>query len=104
MRAVLGNECRLIGRNVLFWEDRADRTGWDASATVDALVRVNVKLVVAFVNAFDGANFDAGRIFGADAGLSNDVGHVGSSLGKTLEIEGILIRIIGETEVESSDL
>jgi hypothetical protein len=82
VRAVLGNECCLIGWNVLFWEDRADRAGWDASATIDAFVRVNVELVVAFVDAFDGANFDAGGIFGSNAGLSDDVCHVGSSLGK----------------------
>ena len=82
MRAVLGDERRLIARHVFFWVDGTDRAGWDASAAIDALVRVNVELVVTLVNAFDGANFDAGGIFGSDAGLSDDVCHVGSSLGK----------------------
>jgi hypothetical protein len=88
VNAVLGDERRLIAGHVFLWEDCADRAGWDASAAVDALVRVNVELVVAFVDALDGANFDAGGIFGADAGLSNDVCHVGSSLGKPSRSRG----------------
>jgi hypothetical protein len=88
VNAVLGDERRLIARHIFLWVDRADGASWDASATVDALIRVNVELVVAFVDALDGANLDAGGIFGADAGLSDDVCHVGSSLGKPSSSRG----------------
>ena len=76
MRAVLGHERHLIARHVFLWKNGADRAGRDARAAVDALVRVNVELIVALVNALDWANFDAGGIFGADAGLRDDVCHV----------------------------
>ena len=76
MRAVLGDEADLIGGHVFLWEDRADGAGGDARAAVDALVWVDVELIVAFVDAFDWANFDAGAVLGSDAGLGNDVCHV----------------------------
>jgi hypothetical protein len=76
MSAVLGNECSLVGWHVFFWENRTDRAGRDASATIDALVWVNVELVVALVDALDGTNVNASGIFRADAGLSDDECHV----------------------------
>jgi hypothetical protein len=64
-------------------EDRLDRTRRDARTTVDALVRMNVEhlrglergLVFARVNAIDRAHVNACGVFGADAGLRDDVGH-----------------------------
>ena len=73
--AVLGNKGGLVARDILFWEDRADWASWDTSTTINTLVRVNIELVVAFVNTFDWANFDAGAVFCSDAGLSNDMSH-----------------------------
>jgi hypothetical protein len=75
MNAVLGGKARPFAWQVLFWENSTDRASWDASATINALVRVNVELVVAFVNTFNWANFDAGTVFGSDAGLCNDMSH-----------------------------
>ena len=68
MRAVLGYERDLIGRHVFLWKNRTDRTDRNARAAIDALVRVNVKLIVFLVNALDGANVNAGGVFRADAG------------------------------------
>ncbi len=75
MRAVLGDECLLIGWHVFFWKDSAYRTGRYARSAVDALVWMNVKLVVTLVNALDGTDFDAGGIFGSNAGLCDDECH-----------------------------
>ena len=76
MRAVFSDEANLIGGHVFLGEDRADWASWDASAAIDALVWVDVELIVAFVDAFDWANLDAGAVFGSDAGLGNNVCHV----------------------------
>jgi hypothetical protein len=81
MGAVLGDERHLIARYVLLGKNGTDRTGRDARATVDALVRVNVKLIVALVNALDGTDIDTCGIFGANAGLRNDECHVAHLLG-----------------------
>ena len=78
--AVFSNKAGLIAWGVLFWVDRADGAGWDASAAVNALVWVNEELIVTFVDALDGANLDAGAVFGSDAGLSDNVSHFVSSL------------------------
>ena len=82
MCTVLGDKAGLVGWHVFFWEDCADWASWDASAAVYALVWVDVELVVTFVDTLDWANFDAGTVFGSDAGLGNNVSHVFSSLGK----------------------
>jgi hypothetical protein len=81
MGAVLGDERDLIARYVLLGKNGTDRTGRDARTTVDALVWVNVKLVVALVNALDGTNVNAGGIFGADTGLGDDKCHVAHLVG-----------------------
>jgi hypothetical protein len=73
--AVLGNEARLIGGHVFLREDGADRAGGNARAAIDALVRVDVELIVTFVNAFDGADFDTSAVLRTDAGLRNNVSH-----------------------------
>jgi hypothetical protein len=72
---VLSGEALPFARQVFFWEDCADRASWDASTTVNALVWVNVELVVAFVDTFNWTNFDAGTVFSSDAGLSDDMSH-----------------------------
>jgi hypothetical protein len=76
MGAIFGDERDLIAGHVLLGKDGAHRTGRDARATVDALVRVNVKLVVALVNALDGTDIDTCGIFGANTGLRDDECHV----------------------------
>ena len=76
MRAVLGDEADQVGGHVFLWEDRADGAGGDACAAVNALVWVDVELIVAFVDAFDWANLDAGAVFGSDAGLGDNECHV----------------------------
>jgi hypothetical protein len=75
VRAVLGDERNLISGHVFLWEDGADGASGNASAAVNAFFWVNVELVVTLVDAFDGANFDAGGILRADTGLTNDVSH-----------------------------
>jgi hypothetical protein len=74
--AVLGDKAGLVAWHIFFGEDGADGAGWNTCATVNALVRVNVELVVAFVDALDGANLDAGAVFGSDAGLGNHMSHL----------------------------
>jgi hypothetical protein len=81
VRAVLGDKRNLISGHVFLGEDRADGAGGNARAAVNALLGVNVELIVTLVDAFDGANFDAGGILRADAGLTNDVGHDVSPFG-----------------------
>jgi hypothetical protein len=76
MRPLLGNE---VGR-----EDRLDRARRLARSAVDADVRVDVqqrllleiRLVLARVDAVDRADLDAGGVLGVDARLSNYVGQV----------------------------
>jgi hypothetical protein len=95
VRAVLGDEARLVGGHVFLGEDRADRAGWDARAAVNALVGVNVELVVTFVDALHGANFDAGAVLRADAGLGNNVCHGGLLVGAGLgTLRTVLLRIV----------
>ncbi len=56
-------------------ENRRDRTLRLARPAIDALVRVDVELILALVDAVNGANFNSARIICTDAGLSNDVSH-----------------------------
>ncbi len=72
---VLGSKALPFAGQVFFWENRADWASWDTSAAVNALVWVNVELVVAFVDTLDWANFDAGTVFCSDAGLGNNMSH-----------------------------
>jgi hypothetical protein len=86
---VVGVELRvlrpLVGELVL-GEAGVHGTCLDARVAVDALLRVDVKhldrvvvrLVGGRVDAVDGADFDAGVVLGSDAGLGNDVSHVGN--------------------------
>jgi hypothetical protein len=78
--AVFGDKAGLVGWGVFFWVDRADWASWDASAAINALVWVNEELIVTFIDALDWANLNAGAVFCSDAGLSDNVSHVVSSL------------------------
>jgi hypothetical protein len=75
VRTVLGDERLLVGGHVLFREDGADWTGGHARTAINAFFWVNVKLVVALVDALDRTDINAGGILCADAGLSDDVRH-----------------------------
>ncbi len=72
---VLFNVARPLGRDVGVGEDRLDRTLGLARTSVDALVRVDVVLVIGFVNTVDRTYLDTTRVFGLDARLCNDIGH-----------------------------
>jgi hypothetical protein len=68
----------VIGRHFIFREDGIERAFGNASATIDAGVRVNIEHGesvgrVAGNDTFDRANFDASAITYAQAG--NNVGH-----------------------------
>jgi len=62
-------------RNTVVGKYRPNRTFRLASTAVDALVRIDVVLVLALIDAVDGTNSDARRVLGSDARLCNDVGH-----------------------------
>ena len=70
-----------LSRRFIERKDRLDRACWHAGAAVDALVRVDIQhlhvgepgLILTWMNAVDGAHVDTRRIFGADAGLADDV-------------------------------
>src|SRR5579862_13622 len=64
-------------------ENRFDGARGHARAAVDALIRMDVQhlggfecgLVFTRMNTVHGTDVDAGRVFGANAGLGNNVGH-----------------------------
>ena len=87
MLVILGDpDLPLVG-DLLQGEDRLDRAGVDAQPAVDALLGMNVEdllILVLSVDAIDRADVDTGRVFGADARFSDDVGHTWPSLGLAL--------------------
>src|SRR5690606_7472083 len=64
-----------LRRHIRVREDGRDRTLGLTRAAVHALVGADVVLILAFVYAIYRADFDAARVFGADAWLDNHVGH-----------------------------
>src|SRR5690554_4304464 len=68
----VGGELR---RHVYLGVDGVHGAGRHAGAAVDALVRVDVELIVRLVDALDGADVHAGRVLNADAGFSDYVSH-----------------------------
>ena len=69
------DEVFLIGRNILFSEDGADRTLGDADRTVDALIGVDDQKVGALAKTVNGADIDTVGVAAFDAGFGDDVGH-----------------------------
>src|SRR5262245_31721650 len=67
-------------RHLVLGEDRLDRAYGLASAAVDALIGVNEELGVAFIDAVDRADLNAGLVLDGDAGFGDDVRHSGTSL------------------------
>jgi hypothetical protein len=62
--------------HVFFRKNRGDRTFRLTGTAIDALVRMDVELVRALVNAVDRTHIDAGAILCILAGFRYDVGHV----------------------------
>src|SRR5690606_19211128 len=79
VRPVLLNVVGPLRGDVRIREDRGDGALRLAGAAIDTLVRVDVVLILALVDAVDRADLDAARVLGADAGLGDDVGHLGVS-------------------------
>src|SRR5207245_3315127 len=76
--AVPGDELPLVGRDLVLRVNGGHRTGIDAGATVDALVRIDVEhpvLGTAVDDAVDRAHIHAGLVFQVDAGLGDDIRH-----------------------------
>lgn len=78
MVITLGDEFPPFVRDFLFRENRLDRAGVDAKATIDTLFGLNEELLpVLFftVDAIDRANIDAGSVFGIDTRLGDYMRH-----------------------------
>ena len=75
MLCVLGDETGPFGRHIRVRKDGLDRTLRLTRAAIDALVRVDVVLILTLVDAVDGTNFYAARVLRVDAGLNDDVRH-----------------------------
>jgi hypothetical protein len=75
MLAVLGNKSRLVAGHIVVGENRRHWAGGHAGTAINALVGVDVELVIALVDAILGANIGAGCVFGANAGLGNYIRH-----------------------------
>jgi phosphoribulokinase len=71
MISSLLNEAQEFAWKLIAIEDRTNRTGHCASPTVDALVRVNKKLIITLVNTLDRTHLNTTRVFAADTRLGN---------------------------------
>jgi phosphoribulokinase len=60
-----------LGWKLITTEDRSNRASHRTSSTIDTLIRVNKKLIIALVNALDRTHLNATRIFASDTRLSN---------------------------------
>src|SRR5690606_29422710 len=78
-RPVLLDVAGPLRRDIGVREDRGDRALRLARATIYALIRVDVILILALVDAVHRADLDAARVLGADTGLGDDVRHLGLS-------------------------
>src|SRR6476469_4761185 len=72
---VLRDEVLPLLGDAVVRKDGLDRAGRLACLAVDALVGMDVVLVLALVDAVDGAHFDAGLVPHPDARLGNDERH-----------------------------
>ena len=66
--------CPFLGQ-VIFMEDRLDRTFRHTGFAIDSFIRVDVKHRFAFVKALDWANNNAIGVLTAEARFDDDVGH-----------------------------
>lgn len=60
---------------VVFVEDRLNRTFWNAGFAIDTFIRMNVKNRFTFVEAFDWADDNAVCVFAVKTWLSDNVCH-----------------------------
>jgi hypothetical protein len=70
-----------LRRNIIFVINGFNRADWFASATVNALIRLDIKHARAFVDAINRAFFNAGFIFNINTRFGNYVSHEESSIG-----------------------
>src|SRR2546427_12383782 len=73
--AVLLDEGGPLLRHAVVREDRLDRARRLAGLAVDALVGVDVELILPLVDAIDGTDLDAGLVLHPDAGLGDHERH-----------------------------
>jgi len=73
------NELRPLARDACFREDGLNRAFRNARVAVNAVFRVDVKLVVVLVKAIARANDHAVRILAVPTGLTNDKSHDSNS-------------------------
>jgi hypothetical protein len=64
--------------NIIFVIDCFNRTYWLAGAAIHALIRLDVKHAIAFVNAVHWTLFDAGLVLHIDTWLGNHISHENS--------------------------
>ena len=87
-------ECIPLLRQVVEREDGGNRAHRNAGAAIDAFYRIDVQqlfgcvggLVFLGMNAIDWTRVHTGGVFGADARLSNHIGHKGVSLLRVLRL------------------
>src|SRR5690606_2175919 len=78
-RSILFDVVRPLRRNVGIGKDGLDWALWLAGAAVDALVGVDVVLIVRLVDTIDRADLDAAGVLGADTRFGDHVRHISSS-------------------------
>jgi hypothetical protein len=69
-----------LRRNIIFVIDSFDWANWFASATVNALIRLDIKHARTFVDAINRAFLDARLIFNINTRFGNNVRHEKSSI------------------------
>jgi hypothetical protein len=69
-----------LRRNIIFIVDRFNRANWFACATVNALIRLDIKHSRTFIDAVNRALFDARLIFHINTRFGNYVRHEESSI------------------------
>ena len=62
-------------REIIFMEDGFDRTLWNTGFAVDALIWIDVEHLFAFVEAFNGANYNAIGVSATVTRFGYDVSH-----------------------------
>ena len=101
---VLGYVLGPFRRHIFFREYRRDRALRLTCSAVDALVGMNIELVLSLIDAVDGANINAGSVLDTYAWFGDDVGHLRelqigdgprSSGANSSRFEGKVIRNVG---------